>query len=327
MNSLALLRQFFSNYFFLGLLLVLLAVIARLNQSEPPGPFVHVGIALLETVGIAVLVASVFTFASGTSEFINRIRELLRGIVIDRDFLSNIDAESKREVLKSLIQPSSDERGIYPNIEEYYDLNVDQLLNISKKSVRSNYSIHCRAFIDPDQKRVAVDGKYSYRLYPATDGYAGLQVSVDDPDSVVQRVSINTPDGKRETLDQIELNEENRGGDRCRKADVDIEKKIGEMCPDGVRPGHVDIDIDVVEFGSDHWILYVFKALQPTDGFRLFLRCESPLEVRSHAVLVVGANYYVDQLDERQIAIRCTEWISEGSGICVLIARPHEIEP
>src|SRR6185295_8663020 len=166
---------FFANYLWLGIVIILASVIANDYFSIPPSlspPFsIKVLIDTTEAIGIAIVIASIFTYASGTSEFMTKIRELLQDIVVSRDFLGNIDSASKREALSAILKPSTEERNIYSNIEDYYNYYISQTLDISKKCVRSNYTVYYRAYWDNKTKRVAADGIYQYRLYPTVDGY------------------------------------------------------------------------------------------------------------------------------------------------------------
>lgn len=85
----------------------------------------------------------------------------------------------------------------------------------------------------------------------------------------------------------------------------------------------LDVELKVTEYGSDHWTLIQFKALQPTDGFRFQLRCEDGITVKDHSIFVVGAKYYLDIADDKKtISVSCNQWINEGTGLCVLVAVP-----
>ena len=141
------LRAFFINYVWLGITILLMAILLDKSYPEPDRAYwLMIFIKLLEGVGVSVLIASIFTFASGTSEFIGKIKTLLEDIVIRRDFLSNIAPDSKKDALKALIEPSASEKNKYPNIGDYYGYFIDKTLEIKEKSVRSNYAINARAY-------------------------------------------------------------------------------------------------------------------------------------------------------------------------------------
>ncbi|MEG2042637.1 MAG: hypothetical protein RR068_16205, partial [Hafnia sp.] len=235
----------------------------------------------------------------------------------------NIDPEGKKGALKAIIQPTAAEKNIYPNIGDYYGHFINKTLEIGSRSVRSNYQISSRAFYDPQQRKIAVEGLYSYRLYPNNEGFSdivvGFEEGEDGPSSCAY-VAVSTPDGKRTPTPNPMLKLHNEGGDVSRRASM----PIGAI---GNNANHLDVELKVTEYGNDHWQLITFKALQPTDGFRFHLRCDGHVRIQTHAVFVVGASYYIEQdhEDGKWITIGCNQWINEGSGLSILIALPHEM--
>jgi len=311
---------FFSNYFWLGLVVILSAII--IDKYIPTKPFLYdVLVRTLESVGIAIVVASIFTFASGTSQFINKIQKLLQDIVVSRNFLGNIDIESKKQALESLLKPSTREEEIYSNIEDYYNVQIKEALTISEKCVRSNYYVHSRAYFDTEKKKVVVDGIYTYRLYPSKDGFGDVSVAFEEEegDSTCEFIAVCNPDGTRKTYEHPELKALAERGQELKVTTIDLSEH-GEGC------NHLDIEARVREYGTDHWIMLTFKALQPTDGFNFLLRCDEPLQIRKTSVFVLDANFYVEERDDnKELAVSCNQWINEGSGLAVLVAIPHEM--
>ncbi|KPZ60113.1 hypothetical protein AN391_00521 [Pseudoalteromonas sp. P1-13-1a] len=313
------LRKFFVNYLWLGVVIVLISIIIDVHYPDK-GFFLPILVSLLNSIGIAILIASIFTFASGTSQFVDKIKGLLEDIIIKRNFLGNIDSEGKKEALKSLIQPTISESSKYPNIGDYYGHFINKTLEIGTKSVRSNYQIAARVFIDEIQSRLAISSVYSYRVYPSSDGFQritiGFQEGLTGP-SQCHHVAISTPDGKRKLIDKFTFEEKNDGGD--------ISKITYVNTDDFDEQPHLDVELKITEYGSDHWALIDFKALQPTDGFKFILHCADDIEVQEHCIFVVGANYYLDISDDKkEISINCNQWINEGSGLTVLVSDPQD---
>ena len=313
--------KLFTTYFWVGIVFILLAII--INQYFDKLPFwVAVIVDVTESIGIAVLVASIFTYASGTSEFIEKIKDLLEGIVIKRNFLGNIDSDGKKEALKSLIQPSDIEKNKYPNIGDYYGYFINKTLDIGRKSVRSNYQVSSRVYRDHEVGKLDIEGTYSYRVYPSSDGFhevtVGFSENLEGP-SKCDHIAISTPDGNRLLYDNLDFEIEDAGGDISKLAKVKTAEHNDHS--------HLDVELKVVEYGDDHWALITFKALQPTDGFKFMLHCDDDVVIQEKAIFVVGANYYVDQSkDNKDISINCNQWINEGSGLTVLVAIPHTSE-
>lgn len=330
-NSKGQLVKFFSPYFFVGIILILFSLTIKANFEL--GKFLSVALTCVETVGVAILVASIFTFASGTSEFMNIVRKFLEDIVVSRNFLANIDVEGKKQALKSLIQPSTIERNNYPNIGNYYDYFIDRTLGIGKKSIRSNYNIYNRFYLKDGV--VVIEGTYKYRVYPHNDGYEDIVVGFENKKSYCEYISVCNPEGKRLYVrkDELGYEENNEGGDVTYLTRVSFkENKLSDTESEAIVDGneiakganHLDVEIKVIEYGDDHWSLVQFKALQPTDGFTFSIRCEDQIQIRTHAIYVVGAKYYiVDSDDKKSFHLTCNQWINEGSGVSVVVAVPH----
>lgn len=318
------LKRFFFNYVWIGVALLLFSIILDLENPASTRPYgIYLLIKALEAIGLSVLIAAIFSFASGTSEFIDKIRNLLEDIIVRRTFLANIDPDGKKEALKALIQPSASEINKYPNIGDYYGFFINQTLEIARKSVRSNYQVTCRAYFDYAKGKIAIEGIYSYRLFPSSDGFNDITVGFEEPkggDSFCSYVSVSDPKGERKLFENPELTEYDEGGDISSRVTLSI-KDFGD------RESHLDVELKVTEFGTDHWSLMQFKALQPTDGFKFYMRCDESVEIREHAIFVVGAKYYLSLTsDKKSISVACNQWINEGSGLCVLVAIPQTRE-
>lgn len=318
-KSLYWLRRFFATYFWLGVVILLLSIILDLNYpSKDRAYWFSIVMKLIEATGVSILIASIFTFASGTSDFVDKIKELLEDIVVRRNFLANIDPDGKKEALKALIQPSTSEKNKYPNIGDYYGYFINKTLEIGKKSVRSNYQVTSRAYFDNSKGKIAIEGIYSYRLYPSADGFNDITVGFEDKESFCDYVTISDPSGEQQKNERPELKEHNEGGDITHRAIISA-KDFGD------KKNHLDVELKVTEYGTDHWKLIQFKALQPTDGFKFQMRCDDNLVVQEHAIFVVGAKYYLNApADKRSISISCNQWVNEGTGLCVLVSIPHE---
>jgi len=308
------LRSFFINYFWFGIVLILFAILFDHIVDQKTLPKI-IGIALINNIGIAILVASIFTFASGTSQFVDKITELLKDIVIDRNFLGNIDSDSKRNALNALIKPSETEKQVYSDIGRYYDMYTNHTMNISSKSVRSDYSVYAIASIDKDINKVKCELFITYRLHPSVDGYKDIKIKVDDKNSgsEIVLVRVSTPKGTRVYDQKPEANEEDLRGNKTGSAIVPL-KELGEGCT------HLKVEIELIEYGQDHWIHQTFQALEPTDGFRFRLECRDSLKVVAQNSFIYGAEFHVDRPNEKLILFSCDEWMNEGSGLAVVVA-------
>lgn len=310
----------FSKYLWLGVILLLIAIIFNKYLGQA-GFLPYVGIQLVQSVAVAIIVASIFTYTMGTAEFVDKIKDLLEDVVVSRRFLGNLSSKDKEEALHAILKASDAESKIYSNITRFYSHHVSKTLEIREKCVRSNYTITARAFYDYSKKLVAVSGIYSYRLFPGATGYQPIKVGFDEGDvnSRIERVIVHKPNGERRVFEAIEL---------FPQENVGAHDRLGSVATEEIGKGqdHLDIEIHVLEYGLDHWFMFTFKALQPTDGFRLNLMCTNGLEVRKHCVFDDGNAYHVDSDSPQELNIACHQWIKEGVGVSILISIPHSFD-
>ncbi|AFV98181.1 MULTISPECIES: hypothetical protein [unclassified Sulfuricurvum] len=309
-------KAFFINYFWLGLLLVLLSLL--INQNiKPTMVYLVLTVKTFETVGISLLIASLFSYTFESISFQDKMQNIVEKIVIKKSFLSNLSNDKKKEALRNLLKPSEEEMEKYSNIEDYYNYYIDETLNVSKKNVRSNYSINLKAKFDSVNKKVYTDGIYSYRLYPSENGFTNISVGFLKEDTVSKvDIIINLPDGQRKKIIDSEL--EYKTNDLARYAEVKVDQEFQEY-------KHLDVELRVIEYGFNHWMNVFFKAEQATDGFKFTLYCDDDISIKTHNVFDVGHNYHVDLNGEKnEVHISCHQWINEGSGILVIVSKPDE---
>lgn len=313
------LKRFFLNYSWIGIIIILITIIADLktsNQTLIQKTFIE----LFKTIGVSVLIASVFTWASESYEFIDKIQQLLKSVVVKRDFLSNLDSESKMDALKSIIKPSSFEKKIYANIEDYYDFYIRQTMEIANKNVRSDYSINARIYFDQVKNIIACDQTINYRLYPNSNGYEKINVGFTESNSnldLVQYVRVfKQNNGVEEKKgEDIKLEEKMFEGMKVRICSIDLSKY-------SEKEKHLIIEIKTLTHGYDHWMSNSIQALQPTDGLTFRVRCEDNIEIVNCDTFGQGVQFNIDKSENnKELTASTFQWINEGTGISIITSR------
>lgn len=303
-------KKYFLNYFWLSIVLILVSILIETNTSNK---YCNVFASLLETLGMAAFVAAIFNFTIETTDFIEKIKDILERIVVKKNFLSNMNEDSKKEVLKNILKPTDEEIKKYSNIEDYYNYYANETLSVSSKNVRSNYNINIKANLDKDNKKLFVEGTYSYRLYPSNNGFNPIIIGFLKEDNLSQcEVIVNMPNGKRNKFEFEQIKELFKEREDAKVAQIEID----EICQEF---DHLDIELRIKEYGSDHWMLVFFKAEQPTDGFNFTLNVSSPISIKQFNVFDVGHNYHIDKTD-KNLHIGCYQWINEGAGLSAVIS-------
>ncbi|NNJ27320.1 hypothetical protein [Alienimonas chondri] len=328
---------FFSGYLWGGITLLLIGIILDQAYGDEI-PFVAgVLTDICRSLGVAVIIAAIFSYTVGTARFIDRVREDLQSIIASRRFLSDMDHQSKRDVLRAVLTPTERQRRIYDNVDSYYEHFIEKSLGISNTCVRSNYRLSCKCFYDLDLNCVVCEQTINYRLYPASGGYEDVVLTSVGPDEhkvCVEHLKFFYPKGDPEIFKasdiaarQSELRAQmgtgEQGEDTMLKIPVCNPRARADWTLD---PPHVDVEMKVVVSGDDHWINLAFKALQPTDGFRFSVQCEGMLVIRDYNVLIHSADFRVDPAKpagSKQVVINCPQWMDQGAGVAVIVGVPH----
>lgn len=303
-------KRYFLNYFWLSIVLILLSILIKKSDN---GIYCEVLASLFETLGMAAFVAALFNFTIETTDFIDKIKEILERIVIKKNFLNNMNEESKKEVLHNILKPTDEELKKYSNIEDYYKYYVNQTLSVSSKNVRSNYNINIKADFDKITQKIYTEGTYSYRLYPSNAGFEPITILLKEDILTTCDVIVNMPNGERKRFDfDKDIKSKFKDREDAKVATIDI-KEFTEKFE------HLDIELRIKEYGSDHWMFVFFKAEQPTDGFNFTLNVSEPITIKLFNVFDVGHNYHIDKTD-KTLHIGCYQWINEGAGLSSIIS-------
>ncbi|MAC83960.1 MAG: hypothetical protein CL624_07475 [Arcobacter sp.] len=310
-------KNFFLNYFWLGLIFILTSMfINEVSSNE----YWKLSAKLLETIGIAMFIASLFSFTFESVSFQDKMQNIVEKIVLKRAFLSDLPRERKKDALHNLLKPSEREMEKYSNIEDFYNSYIDEVLNVSQRNVRSNYNINIKAKFDAEKDCVFTDGIYSYRLYPSEREYTDILVGFlkDDLLSTVD-VIINLPNGERKHFKFDEIKTTFETNEIAKIAKIEVNEFCSQF-------NHVDVELRVKEYGHNHWMNVFFKAEQATDGFKMSVICDDNLTIKTNILFDVGHNYHVDKNEEdNEIHISCHQWINEGSGVSMIISKPEVI--
>lgn len=307
----------FRHYFWIGIILIIIALFLQVYINNK-NIWLNIIILFLQTIGVSMFVASLFSFVVDSYSFQEKLRRLVENIVLKRNFLRELPVERKKEALHYLIKPSENEIEKYSNIEDFYNYFIEEIMNVSKKNIRSNYNINIKVKYDDEKNKVFSDGIYSYRLYPSEDGYTDILIGFlkEDADSSVDLV-INFPNGERKKFSFEDIEDKFEEDETSKKASI----SINEFCKNY---HHVDIELRVKEYGQNHWMNVFFKAEQATDGFKMSVFCDNDLNIKNYLLFDVGHNYHIDISDnKKEFHISCFQWIGEGAGVSLVVSKPE----
>lgn len=352
-----------NRYFLIGASLALFSIAV---QNESISPALRVAITgdkyeflyrtlqvLMEffrALGIALMLAAAFSWVATTDAFLKRITDMLKETVIDQSFLNTLEEEKRRRALDALMTPKvttsgEDDRDLhYVNSKSYREKLADRIAEYPHKNIRTQYSVDVSARFDSDKCRIVGEYVINYRLFRSRAGYEKILMvcrSADaDCDVIEQKVQIRGPSGE-----QVELSWSD--GDQFLKCtptqeelgipDLEIPVKESEdrtvsyeipICAlkMDAHP-YLDIQIRAGLEGQDHWQLFAFGASQPTDGFRMIVRCDAPVTVRESVSFFHKEKLHQFPTDESgvdRLEIASSQWMEPGQGAAVLVSAPHQ---
>jgi uncharacterized membrane protein YesL len=95
-------KLFFSKYTLIGVILVLISIIISTNNKSEQllKTILTIFATLIQTIGIAFIVGSVFDFSKNSKEFTEFVANLLSNIVVSKEFLCKLTKEDKKDQYK-----------------------------------------------------------------------------------------------------------------------------------------------------------------------------------------------------------------------------------
>lgn len=312
-------KRFFFNYCWIGIITILLTIIFDL-KIENKTLIIKIFIDFFKTIGISIIVASIFSWASETYSFVEKIQELLKSVVIRRDFLSNLDADSKANTLKAIIKPNSFEKTIYTNIEDYYNYYIKRTLEIKAKNIRSDYNMDARIFYDEAINKICCERTTSYKIYPAENGFDNIQVGFTNAsDGKILSIKIYKPEGGHDEYNNLELQEADWDGIKATFVAVELNKFYREE-------KSLVAEIRTIEYGCDHWIIVPVEIVKPTDGFRYTVICENGIKIMCYDTFSQGVIFDINESeDKHKITISTYQWLNEGNGMMIIASKQNTL--
>lgn len=313
--------RYFAKYFLVSIILILISFIIEYNViPELTGKSKTIYAAELigyicTTAGVALLVASIFTFTIESSSFLDYIRMVLRKVVVSKEFLKNLTAENKAEALKLVLKPSTALEAVYANVDEYVSAHVEESLHLFETNFKSN--VNFTGFVKREDNGVFyLKESYTMRIHRALDAFEPLSFGFEDPRSKIISAAIVSPDGDQ----RVNVSPEN----------FNQKKKVEEsgfewyeytyVIPDYLQKcTYLNLEYEFTEYGQSHWQTFHYKLLQPSDGIDIVIYCCEGVVVKDYMIYDKDRNYSVKKDNPGSIKVSCHQWMKPGSGISILV--------
>lgn len=305
------LKKIFSGCTVAGIVIVVVSLLLKetVNQFSLPPIFssvLRIGGDMMNLLGTALIISSIFDFVRNTRDFTDIIKESLIEVVQDKQFLANLSVEEKRRDIFRIIGGKETE---HTDIKKYIDNSIDDILNIYKKPYRTNtiYDFEVRIV----NSKIQFEGTLSYNLHKNSNGYFDPIVSIyENNDSRTVSVYVIVR-GKRNELK------------------INFSKQNGKFIYETVVPDEfqkyndLEIEQHILDVYLGKQANFYARVVAPAYGFKLSLKClDNRLEIVDSFIFGDDADF--DKvLDKscKKIMIKSIEWVDEWHGIVILIAR------
>jgi hypothetical protein len=315
--------SFFIKYFLMGLIFILLFVIYDIGIKIllDNYPFwqklLNIIFSVIGILGPSLVVASIFTFSIESKNFIEYIKDKIEKTMIKKEFLDKLNDVDKREALRRILAPSDEKYQLFSNIKNYFEETITKSMTLFDCTFKSNFIVDVNATIKDN--KVCLEETICQRVYKGKNGFEPLSFGFEESDDEAKVISVHyTPqNGKGVQLKKDDL-KITRGDEESGSKWIMYSYEI----PKSIEAEFISVIIKYEEYGSDHWQLFAYKTMIPSEGIKVTINCIDDLIIKEHVIFDNDKNYicYISE-DKKKIEISTSQWVSSGSGVNVLIAK------
>lgn len=304
-------RRFFNVYFIIGLMIILISTITDLLFADC---FIKLTcVNLLNTIGIALLIGSIFDFSKNSNDFMDFVSSILKDIIVSKNFLKGLEDKEKKKALEMVLTPSGNQLEQCSDIQMYFKKKIDDTMEIFHTNFKTNLVVTAEA--KKIDKKVQVYITLIYRVYKIEDKYFPLITTFERNDCNVEKSYIISPDGI------MEIKEENVTQGEELISPVNVKMYSYEIPEELSKYPYLTIKKEVIEKGYDHWTNFHWNTLTPSDGITFRLTCYNGLHIQEYFIFDSEESYNVTENDDKTtIDIVSTLWLDKNSGFVFTIS-------
>lgn len=323
--------SFFNMWFALGVLIILIACIFSLvfqpqvitEQTTTQDIFLNFIYdlipAILQTIGIAFMLGSIFDFSKNSQGFIEFVSDILSNIIIGRTFLSKLEESGKRDALTLILRPTESQIAQYSRIDDYFEKRITDSMKMWDTNFKTNTVINIRVKMNDDGSAVETVGTLTYRIYKVKDQYANIQTTFERKNSKVSDTKILYPGGVYPIT--------NPDPEMSNSAGIEYTNYSFRVPEELYKYPYLTIERKIFEPGFDHWTNFHWTSLTPYDGLVFNLSCSDGLVIKEHIIFDEKQLYNVTFNEEKtEMHIISTDWLEANTGFSLTISCPHRQE-
>lgn len=304
-------RRFFNKYFIIGLITILFSIIFDLKLEDD---FLGLTIVnVLNTIGVALLIGSIFDFSKNSNDFMDFVSSILKDIIVSKNFLKGLEDKEKKKALEMVLTPSGNQLEQCSDIQMYFQKKIDDTMEIFHTNFKTNLVMSAEA--RKENHIVQVTITLIYRVYKIEDKYFPLITTFERDGCNVDKSFIIYPDGIKEVTEN-DITPEN-----IEVSPTNVKTYSYEIPEELYKYPYLTIKKIVIEKGYDHWTNFHWNTLTPTDGITFSLKCYDGLHIQEYFIFDSEDCYNVTESEDKcSIDIISTLWLDKRSGFVFTIS-------
>lgn len=304
-------RRFFNKFFVIGFITILISIIIDLSINDCIIKMIIVNLS--NTIGIALLIGSIFDFSKNSNDLMDFVSSILKDIIVSKNFLKGLEDKEKKKALEMVLTPSGNQLEQCSDIQMYFQRKIDETMEIFHTNFKTNLVVN--AEIRKLDGIVQTFITLTYRVYKIEDKYFPLITTFEKEDCNVEKSYIISPEGVKE------INEKDVTSTDEDISPINVKTYSYEIPEELYKYPYLTIKKTVIEKGYNHWTNFHWNTLTPTDGITFTLKCYDELHIKEYFIFDSEEFYNVTEADDKtSIDIISTLWLDKHSGFVFTVS-------
>ncbi|NIP31698.1 MAG: hypothetical protein GTO02_19615 [Candidatus Dadabacteria bacterium] len=273
----------------------------------------------MESLGLAMIIAKIFTYTISTNEFIEYIRKMLKDIVSSKEFITKLNQKDQKNLLGMVLKPKEEVSNVYSGINDYFNQYVEDSLELFAENYRSSMVLDAVASINKQKNCLQIRFDANYRVYKFDKDKNFVPLTLGFEDERFEHIrTIIRAQGNLEKEIPEDLIEEIT--DQNQINDPVIKKLYRMEVPEEFKKfNQINVSRRIIEYGNDHWQVLSYKTIKACDRMSVTLRCEKGLVIRKCLTYGVEDRFVIEK-EDRLVKVDYNDWLRPGFGVNILIA-------
>ena len=304
-------RRFFNKFFVIGFITILISIIIDLSIYDCIIKMIIVNLS--NTIGIALLIGSIFDFSINSPDFMDFVSSILKDIIVSKNFLKGLEDKEKKKALEMVLTPSGNQLEQCSDIQMYFQRKIDETMEIFHTNFKTNLVVN--AEIRKLDGIVQTFITLTYRVYKIEDKYFPLITTFEKEDCNVEKSYIISPEGVKEISEKdVTSTDEDISPINVKTYSYEIPEELYKY-------PYLTIKKTVIEKGYNHWTNFHWNTLTPTDGITFTLKCYDELHIKEYFIFDSEEFYNVTEAEDKtSIDIISTLWLDKHSGFVFTVS-------